>query len=112
MSYDLQNFNYRLDTYVIDATVALGRDVDRCSDTTVRAVFTELFSPPGAGERAPSSEMSDDDVRTAVVSEIHHRMRDLESERAIKDWQQRGTDGEVFEFQDKLRELIGLHRES
>jgi hypothetical protein len=112
MTYDLQNFNYRLTTYVLDATTSLARDVMECSDSTLRVAFSELFTASGESERPAAPDMTGGAMRTVVVAEIHHRMRNLENQHAIKDWKQRGTDSDVFEFQEQLRNLIDAQRES
>ncbi|HYI09746.1 MAG TPA: hypothetical protein VEK57_11840 [Thermoanaerobaculia bacterium] len=112
MTYDLQNFNYRLTSYVLAATRSLVAEVRECPSETVRVVYGELFSSGGTSRRTPEGYLSEEEIRMAVVSEIHHLMRDLESRHAIKDRDQRGSDAEVFQFQDVLRDLIDDHRAS
>jgi len=113
MSYDLANFNYRLTTYVLDATSALAHDIEETSSEMVRRVYAELFSPDDVKSlRPPLQSMPDRDVQLLVTAEIHRLMRELEMEHAIASWDERRTDAEVFAFQDALRELLDEHRTS
>jgi hypothetical protein len=107
MSYDGENFNYRLRTYVADETEALVRDGHQMNPAAAHEFYEEAF-------QRPHEEKPIEVIRTMVIVAIHDEMVRLMGKFKKNDVADRGSDDELFEFGGEngaLGELVDRQRE-
>ncbi len=103
MSYDHNNFNFRLDCYVTSETGSLFQDREHMNVDVARALYEEQLCQPH-----PENE---DTLRCMIVTVIHDEMVSLAA-KFKKAVGERGDDQEVFDFgEEALPELVDSFRE-